>query len=425
MPMTTSESRRPSVAIVGSGVSGLTAAYLLNRTHDVTLFEADARFGGHANSHDITDSDGARHVVDSGFIVHNDVTYPWLRKLLGELNVQVQPTEMSMSIRCDGCGLEYAGGRGAVGVFAQRRRALDRTFMRLLVQVRRFHRHAALFLADGDDETTYGEFLSRAGFTDHFISHHAMPIVSCVWSSGRERSLDYPAKYLFEFLDHHGMLSIGGSHQWYTVLGGSRTYVERLAALLPDVRSGRAVTDITRHDDGVDLRDVTGAISRVDRVVIATHADQALALLTDPTDDEVSTLKAFEYSDNLTLLHTDGSVLPRTRGARASWNFRMRSCTVDQPVVVSYWMNKLHGLTSPDQYLVTLNDEDRINPTSVVATMRYEHPIYTPESLRAQARLAGLATARTAYAGAYHGWGFHEDGCRSGVAAAEHFGVQW
>jgi predicted NAD/FAD-binding protein len=354
------------------------------------------------------------------------VTYPWLRRLFRELDVPVRPTEMSMSIRCDECGLEYAGGRGLRGVLAQPRRLLDPRFVRLLGQVKRFHRAAAAFLRTGDEATTYGEFLRRAEFTDTFITHYAVPIVSCVWSAGRALSLQYPAKYLFEFLDHHGMLSVTGSHQWYTVTGGSRTYVERLAARLPDVRRDHAVTDITRHADGVELRDRTGAVTRADRVVIATHADQALDLLTDPTDDEVSTLKAFGYSDNLTLLHTDGSVLPKAAGARAAWNFRMRSCAaVDEPVVVSYWMNRLHGLDTDEQYVVTLNDELRVDPGSVVAAMRYEHPAYTPESVRAQSRLAGLATGRTVYAGAYHGWGFHEDGCRSGVEAARHFGVRW
>jgi predicted NAD/FAD-binding protein len=424
--MTASTSRRPTVAVVGSGVSGLTAAYLLSRTHDVTLFEAEARLGGHAHTHDVTDSAGRTHVVDSGFIVHNDATYPWLRKLFGELAVPVRPTEMSMSIRCDECGLEYAGGRGLRGIFAQPRRLLDRDFLRMLRQVKRFHRRAAAFLRTGDETVTYGEFLRRANFSERFITHYAVPIVSCVWSAGRELSLLYPAKYLFEFLDHHGMLSVTGSHQWYTVVGGSRTYVERVAAVIPDVRRGQAVTDITRHDDGVELRDVTGAVTHVDRVVIATHGDQALDLLTDPTDDEVTTLKKFEYSRNVTLLHTDATVLPAASGARAAWNFRMGSCAaVDEPVVVSYWMNRLHGLDTDTPYLVTLNDQDRVDPESVVATMRYDHPVYTPESVQAQARLAGLATERTVYAGAYHGWGFHEDGCRSGVAAARHFGVRW
>ncbi len=419
--------RRPSVAVIGAGVSGLTAAYLLSRTHDVTLFEAEDRLGGHAHTHDVRGSDGRQHAVDSGFIVHNDVTYPWLRKLFGELGVQVHPTEMSMSVRCEECGLEYAGGRGLRGIIAQPRRLLDPRFIRMLLQVRRFHRRAAAFLRAADDDlTTYGEFLWREGFSDYFIAHYAVPVVSCVWSAGRETSLRYPARYLFRFLEHHGMLRVGGSPQWYTVAGGSRTYVGRLAALLPDVRAANAVTDVTRGEGGVQLRDVTGHVSQVDRVVIATHADQALDLLTDPSDEEVTTLKAFGYSRNVTVLHTDNSVLPDAAQARACWNYRMTSCgRPGQPAVVTYWMNRLQGLDGDQDFLVTLNDRERLDPESIVATMDYEHPIYTPEAVRAQSRLSSLATGRTVYAGAYHGWGFHEDGCRSGVQAARHFGVIW
>lgn len=419
---------RPSVAVIGSGVSGLTAAYLLNRSHDVTLFEADDRLGGHAHTHELTASDGTEHAVDSGFIVHNDRTYPWLRKLFAELEVEVHPTEMSMSVRCHDCGLEYAGGRGLRGIFAQPRRLLDPQHLRLLWQVKRFHRRALTLLrtTDDDDLTTYGQFLEREGFTAHFVAHYAVPVVSCVWSSGREVALLYPARYLFRFLDHHGMLQFTGSPQWYTVVGGSHTYVERLAAKLPDVRRSRAVTDITRRADGVEIRDTAGHVTRVDRVVIATHADQALSLLTDPSDQEVQTLKAFGYSPNETVLHTDASVLPQAAGSRASWNYQMSSCTSpDEPTVVTYWMNRLQGHTSPEDYLVTLNARERIEPDSVLAVMDYEHPIYTPESVAAQSQLGGLATDLTAYAGAYHGWGFHEDGCRSGVEAARHFGVTW
>jgi predicted NAD/FAD-binding protein len=419
---------RHSVAVVGSGVSGLTAAYLLGRTHDVTLFEAENRLGGHAHTHDLIASDGSEHAVDSGFIVHNDRTYPWLRKLFAELDVEVRPTEMSMSVRCEGCVLEYAGGRGLRGLLAQPRRLLDPRFVRMLLQVKRFHRSATAFLkaTDDDDLTTYGEFLERGGFTDHFVAHYAVPVVSCVWSSGREVALLYPARYLFRFLEHHGMLRVTGSPQWYTVAGSSRTYVERLAARLPDVRRSAAVTDITRRPDGVEILDATGATTRFDRVVIATHADQALGLLTDPSDQEVQTLKAFGYSRNETVLHSDASVLPEAAEARASWNYRMSSCTSpDEPTVVTYWMNRLQGHASPQDYLVTLNARERVNPDAVLAVMDYEHPIYTPESVAAQSRLGALATNRTVYAGAYHGWGFHEDGCRSGVEAARHFGVTW
>ena len=418
-------SPRPTVAVIGAGVSGLTAAYLLSRTHDVTLFEAEDRLGGHAHTHDVADSDGRRHAVDSGFIVHNDVTYPWLRKLFGELGVEVRPTEMSMSVRCDGCGLEYAGGRGLRGIFAQPRRLVDPRFARMLWQVARFHRRALALLRTSEDGdlTTYGEFLAREGFSDHFVAHYAVPVVSCVWSAGRETTLAYPARYLFRFLDHHGLLRVAGSPQWYTVAGGSRIYVERLAGQLPDVRAAHAVTDVTRSADSVEIRDVTGQVTRVDRVVIATHADQALSLLADPSDAEAATLKHFGYSANETVLHTDSSVLPQARGARASWNYRMTSCArPDQPAVVTYWMNRLQGHQSPEAFLVTLNDRERLDPRSVAAVMDYEHPVYTPEMVRAQSQLAGLATDRTVYAGSYHGWGFHEDGCRSGVAAARHSG---
>ncbi|MEP7035118.1 MAG: FAD-dependent oxidoreductase [Actinomycetota bacterium] len=421
-------SSRPSVAVVGSGVSGLTAAYLLRRTHDVTLFEADDRLGGHAHTHDLTDPDGNRHAVDSGFIVHNDRTYPWLRKLFAELDVEVRPTEMSMSVRCEGCGLEYAGGRGLRGVLAQPRRLLDPSYLRMLFAVKRFHRRATAFLraTDDSDLTTYGQFLEREGFSEHFVAHYAVPVVSCVWSSGREVALLYPARYLFRFLDHHGMLSVSGSPQWFTVAGGSRTYVERLGAMLPDIRRSAAVTDVTRRPDGVEIRDATGAVTRFDRVVIATHADQALGLLTDPSDDEVRTLKAFGYSHNETVLHTDTSLLPLATQARASWNYQMSSCDApDEATVVTYWMNRLQGHHSMQQHLVTLNAREHIDPDAVLAVMDYEHPIFTPESVAAQSHLRSLATDRTVYAGAYHGWGFHEDGCRSGVEAARHFGVSW
>jgi predicted NAD/FAD-binding protein len=427
-PGTAGGARRPSVAVIGAGVSGLTAAYLLSRTHDVILFEAADRLGGHAHTHDVHGPDGRRHAVDSGFIVHNDRTYPWLRKLFGELGIQVRRTEMSMSVRCEECGLEYAGGRGLRGVLAQPRRLADPQFIRMLGQVRRFHRRAAAFLraAAADDLSTYGEFLRREGFSDHFVAHYAVPVVSCVWSAGSETALRYPARYLFTFLDQHGMLRVTGSPRWYTVTGGSRTYVDRLAALLPDVRAAHAVTDVTRGAAGVEIRDSAGHVTQVDRVVIATHADQALDLLTDPTDEEVTALKEFGCSRNVTVLHTDSSVLPAAAQARASWNYRMTSCDQPgQPVAVTYWMNRLQGHQAAQDFLVTLNDRDRLDPESIVATMHYEHPIYSPEAVRAQARLGSLATGRTVYAGAYHGWGFHEDGCRSGVAAARHFGVTW
>jgi predicted NAD/FAD-binding protein len=425
--MSTRAGRR-RVAIIGSGVSGLTAAYVLRRDWDVTVFEADDRIGGHAHTHTVQDPD-ATHRVDSGFIVHNDRTYPLLRRLFDELDVAVHPTEMSMSIHCDGCGLEYAGGRGGKGVFAQRRRLLDPRYLSMLLAVKRFGRHAHALLdaeESGTDPQTYGDFLRIHGFSDYFVSHYAIPVVSCVWSSGHEVALSYPARYLFEFLKHHGFLSIKGSPQWFTVVGGSGTYIDRVTAAVGDVRASTAIRSITRKPDSVHLIDSTGRLHEADAVVIATHADDALALLTDPSDDERRVLGAFEYSHNETLLHRDDTQLPTAPAARSAWNYRMDDCSQrSDRTAVTYWMNRLQGIESAEPFLVTLNASDRVDPSTVVATMDYTHPIYTPASVAAQGELRGLFSEQTVFAGAYHGWGFHEDGCRSGVEAAAALGSTW
>ncbi len=428
---------RPRVAVVGSGVSGLTAAYVLRRTHDVTLFEQADRLGGHAHTHDVLTSDGESYPVDSGFIVHNDRTYPWLRRLFEELRVPVRPTEMSMSIRCDGCGLEYAGGRGVKGIAAQPGRLADVRFLRLLRQVRRFQRLAGAHLAADDespapgpaDDTgqSYGQFLERHGFDDYFVQHYAVPVVSCVWSTGRDGALGYPATYLFRFLAQHGFLALRDAPQWFTVIGGSRSYVRAVAARIGDVRTDTGVRAITRKPDAIEVLDTTGATHLVDQVVVATHADEALALLTDATDDEQQVLGAFGYSRNEALLHTDATVLPRAARARASWNYRLDRCDeVLDRTRVGYWMNRLQGYEqAADTVLVSLNDSARVDPARVIARMEYSHPVYTREAVAAQPRLAALATDRIAFAGAHHGWGFHEDGCRSGVEAARRLGADW
>lgn len=419
---------RRRVAVIGSGVSGLTAAYVLRNTTDVTVFESDSRIGGHAHTHTVADSD-ATHRVDSGFIVHNDRTYPLLRRLFAELDVEVHATEMSMSIHCDGCGLEYAGGRGGKGVFAQKRRAADPRYLAMLLSVKKYGRLAQNLLDSAEspsDPPTYGDFLRIHGFSDYFISHYAIPVVSCVWSSGHEDALSYPARYLFEFLKHHGFLSVKGSPQWFTVSGGSGTYIEKVSAAVGGVRASNGITAITRKPDSIELIDTAGVLHEADAVVIATHADDALALLTDPTDDERRVLGAFEYSRNETLLHRDDSQLPSATAARSSWNYRMDDCAQrSDRTAVTYWMNRLQGIESTHPFLVTLNASERIDPDKVVARMDYTHPIYTPESVAAQGELKSLFTDRTVFAGAYHGWGFHEDGCRSGVDAALALGTAW
>ena len=425
--MTDSTQARPTAAVIGGGVSGLTAAYLLSRTHHVTLFEADDRVGGHAHTHDVPLSDGTSAAVDSGFIVLNDRTYPLLQRLFAELGVDTRPTEMSMSITCDECGLNYVGGRKAPGIFAQRRRLLDPRFWRLLLGVRRFQKAALRLLAeDPDSGLTYGEFLDRHGFDEHFVTHYALPIVSCVWSMGHREALDYPAAYLFAFLDHHGFLVLNDAPTWHTVVGGSRSYVGAITSQLDVVRTRTRVTAVSRKPDAVEIDDELGAHHAFDKVVIATHADDALALLTDADEDEQAVLGAFGYSRNVTHLHRDETVLPARRTGRASWNYRLEGCrTVTDRSRVSYWMNLLQGHPESDPLVVTLNPGEGETPSDVVATMTYLHPTYTAASVAAQDRLAGLNTDRLAFAGAYHGWGFHEDGCRSGVAAAEALGATW
>ena len=425
--MTDSTQARPTAAVIGGGVSGLTAAYLLSGTHHVTLFEADDRVGGHAHTHDVPLSDGTSAAVDSGFIVLNDRTYPLLQRLFAELGVDTRPTEMSMSITCDECGLNYVGGRKAPGIFAQRRRLLDPRFWRLLLGVRRFQKAALRLIADEPDSgLTYGEFLDRHGFDQRFVTHYALPIVSCVWSMGHREALDYPAVYLFAFLDHHGFLVLNDAPTWHTVVGGSRSYVGAITAQLDVVRTRTRVNAVSRKPDAVEIDDELGAHHAFDKVVIATHADDALALLTDADEDEQEVLGAFGYSRNVTHLHRDETVLPARRTGRASWNYRLEGCrTVTDRSRVSYWMNLLQGHPESDPLVVTLNPGEGETPSDVIATMTYLHPTYTAASVAAQDRLAGLNTDRLAFAGAYHGWGFHEDGCRSGVAAAEALGATW
>jgi predicted NAD/FAD-binding protein len=418
---------RARVAVVGSGVSGLTAAYVLQERYDVSLYESDHRLGGHAHTHDVLTPDAGVTAIDTGFIVHNERTYPHLLRLFAELDVATRDTEMSMSIHCDGCGLEYAGAKGIGGLFAQPRSMARPAYLRMLLEVKRFHRAARQVIDAGSDEVTLGRFLADGGYSPYFVAHFMVPVVSCVWSTSPEASLGYPARYLFSFLDNHGMLAVTGSPRWRTVVGGSRTYVEKAAKGLTSVRLATPVRSIHRDADGaVTVRDADGGVESYSKVVVATHADTALALLAAPTDAEREVLGAFGYSHNRTALHTDASLLPNAPRARASWNYLMPSCaTSASDVIVSYDMNRLQHLTTSTPYVVTLNADERIGAEHIVNEMDYEHPIYTLESIAAQRRLPELNDGVIAFAGAYHGWGFHEDGCRSGVEAALSLGVQW
>ncbi|MGW1770340.1 NAD(P)/FAD-dependent oxidoreductase [Streptomyces sp. NPDC002104] len=444
--MTERGAPRPRTAVIGGGVSGLTAAYVLARSHEVTLYEADDRLGGHAHTHEVKGPDGTVRAVDSGFIVHNDRTYPHLLRLFGELGVATRPTTMSLSVHCEGCGLEYAGARGPRGLFARPRSALNPQYLRMLARVPEFHRRARRLLATGTapaadggggtdrggdrtgrgGEITLAEFLREGGFGDYFTAHFAIPLVASVWSCPPDTALGYPARYLFRFLEHHGLLSVGGSPAWRTVEGGSARYVELLREQLDAVYTATPVRSLARTPQGVAVTTAGGATALYDAVVVAVHADQALRLLADPTDAERAALGAFRYSRNRTVLHTDASVLPRTPGARGCWNYRLSGCRpTDAHVRVSYDMNRLQGLDGPEPYVVTLNAGGAVRPEAVLAEMDYEHPVYTTESVAAQRLLPALSGPVTAFAGAYHGWGFHEDGCRSGVEAAAALGVSW
>ena len=423
---------RLKIAVIGSGVSGITAGYILSHNDYVTLFEADSRLGGHADTHMVVPPAGPPIGVDTGFIVYNERTYPLLTRMFAELGVATQAAEMSMSVRCAGCGLQYAGQRGLGGLAPGLRRGRGR-YLRRLGEVPRFHRAARRLLAaetagasSGDGNQTLGEFLDEGGFSRYFTAHFALPLVAAVWSCPPGTALSYPARYLFAFLANHGMLAVTGSPPWRTVTGGSRGYVERAAKRLHDIRLCSPVRAVRRHSDGVEVRDAADQTYPFDAVVIATHPDQALRLLDPPTQAERDVLGAFGYTRNPAMLHTDGTLLPDRPGIRASWNYELGGCQPGAaPPRISYHMNRLQSLPAGEEYIVTLGGPGVVDPATIIDQMDYEHPAYTPASVAAQRRLPGLNTAVTAFAGAYHGWGFHEDGCRSGVEAARALGGTW
>ncbi|MFT4088609.1 MAG: FAD-dependent oxidoreductase [Gordonia sp. (in: high G+C Gram-positive bacteria)] len=415
------------VAVVGSGVAGLTAAHLLARRHPVTLFEADGRLGGHAHTHDVPLPDGRVVPVDTGFIVHNDRTYPTLLRLFGELGVATRETDMSMSVRSEITGLEYAGALGLRGLFPQWRTLRHPRYVRMLGEVVRFHRLARELLAsEGDDEPLAG-FVARAGLSDYLVDNFLLPLVAAVWSCDADVAARYPARYLFTFLDHHGMLTVFGSPSWRTVAGGSRTYVEAVAAGVVaaggEVRTSAPVTRLVEHDDGVTVQSRRGP-ERFAAAVLATHPHQALDMLDAPGEQTRRVLSDLGYVAKDAVLHTDVSLLPRAVRARASWNYQIRDDGGE--VAVTYDLTRLMRIAGPGpRLLVTMGRTDLVDPRAVLSRMRYEHPVYDVTSVAAQRSLARIDTARIGFAGAYHGWGFHEDGAAAGARAALRFGGSW
>ncbi|MFV8232263.1 NAD(P)/FAD-dependent oxidoreductase [Mycolicibacterium fortuitum] len=416
--------RGRTVAVIGSGVAGLTAAYVLSARDRVTLLEANTRFGGHAHTQHVVE-DGRTVALDTAFLVHNDRTYPTLCRLFDELGIRTQDTDMSMSVRDDGTGLEYAGARGLGGLFPSWSNVGRPRYLLMLGEITRFHRLATQLLhrtATGD-EVTVEEFLHRHGFSRYFTHRFMTPLVAAVWSCPPGEALRYPARYLFVFLQHHGMLSVFGSPTWRTVVGGSVNYVDAVVARLPEAITGARVRSVRRGVDGVLVTVDGQPPRRFDAVVIATHPSQALLMLDHPSEHERRILGAIPYSLNQAQLHTDESILPRLPRARASWNYLIDP--EDHAVTVSYDITRLMRLGGSRRYLVTLGGAHRVDPSKVIAEMVYEHPAYTTESVAAQQLLPELNDDRVVFAGAYHGWGFHEDGAASGLRAAERLGARW
>lgn len=411
------------IAVIGSGIAGLGAAWLLSRQHEVVLFEKDVRLGGHTHTHQVTQA-GREFAVDSGFIVHNPENYPLLTRLLAELGVPSQPTTMSFSVHDAGSGLEYNAG-SLDGLFCQRRNLLSPKFLRMVREILRFYRECPALLREPGDGPTLGDYLHGHGYSPLFIADHLVPMASALWSSPADAILSFPAKYLVHFMANHHMLRVEGRPQWRVVRGGSASYV---AAMSRDwqvaVRLAAPVRRVTREGDAIVVSSRHGD-ERFDQVVLACHSDQALALLAAPSRAEREILGAIPYHDNEAVLHTDARLLPSRRKAWAAWNAHVPAHP-GQACTVSYCMNLLQSLDTPEPFVVTLNRSADIAADKIIARMRYQHPVYTHASVAAQSRRAEInGRDRIWYAGAYWGFGFHEDGLRSAVEVAAALGVPW
>ncbi len=409
------------VAVVGTGVAGLGAAHLLARAHAVTVFERAGYAGGHTNTVTAATGDGRELALDTGFIVHNRENYPYLVRLLDELGVATQASEMSFSVTCERCGLEYSGARPWLQGANLRRPS----FVPLMLEIVRFMRTAHRDV--GPPEETLLQFVTRTHYSRRFRDHFLIPLAASLWSTGPSDTLDFPAAYAIAFFENHGMLRFR-RFTWRTVVGGSQTYVRAILAGLPRaVHLGDGVTAIRRHPDHVAVRTASGGGGDFDAVVVATHPDQALALLEDPSDDERRLLGAFTYTANETILHTDERVLPRRESARGAWNYRVVDCRATAPTLtMTYDLNRLQRLDESRRYLVTLNRRTEIAEDRIIRRLSYEHPRYTAASLAAQTELGRIAgVRRTWYCGAWQGNGFHEDGFASAVRLARGLGVAW
>jgi len=409
---------RHRIAIVGSGISGMAAAWLLSRQHDVAVYEKAGRVGGHSNT--VLAGDGPDAVaVDMGFIVYNERTYPNLTALFAHLDVPTAPSDMSFSVSLDGGGFEYAGGCGFAGLLAQKRNIARPRYWAMLSDLVRFYRTAGRDLPELDATgATLGAYLAARGYGLAFRDDHLLPMAAAIWSAPTEAVLDFPAASFIRFFENHGLLEFRDRPRWRTVIGGSRAYVERLTAPYADrIRLGSAVSVIVRDRGQVRIRDASGHTEAFDHVVVATHANQALGMLADPSHEERRLLGAFRYSRNLALLHADPVLMPRRRAAWAAWNHLGRG----ERASVTYWMNRLQPLPGAPPLFVTLNPTAM--PRDVLRSETYEHPILDAAAVGAQRHLWSLQGRRnTWFCGAYFGAGFHEDGLQAGLAVAEALG---
>lgn len=412
------------IGVVGTGIAGLGAAYALSRAHDVELFEEADWIGGHTHTivHDVG---GKSLALDTGFIVMNERNYPNLVRLFRELGVRTQDSEMSLSVSCESCGIQYSGRRP----FAQPANALRPSFLRMLTDIVRFLRQDH---SDVSDEVTLEQYARDRQYSYEFQRHFLIPLAAAIWSTPPAGALAFPAAYALRFFDNHGLLTpryglLGPRMNWRTVVGGSHTYVRAILDRIDaPIHIKTPVRTLRRTLDGVSLTTAAGRSFSFDKVVIATHPDQALRLLADPSDQEQRILGSFRFAANETVLHTDARFLPRP-AARASWNYQLLDCHQPsaQPTM-TYYLNRLQSLDEAQDYCVTLNREREIPEDAVIARVVYEHPQYTAESLRAQQELPSLNGQRhTAFCGAYQGFGFHEDGLVSGLRAAAAHGVSW
>lgn len=411
------------VAVIGAGISGLTVAYLLHREHELTVFEAAPYAGGHTNTIRV-DTPTQTHHVDTGFIVFNDRNYPSFERLLRRLGVAWQPSNMSFSVSDERGEFEYSS-RSPNGLMAVRRHLLSPSFHRMLFDLPRFHRAARRLLLEPGEDPPLRAWLERQRFSREFVQRLIVPQVAAVWSADPRQLWSFPARFLAEFFDNHGMLALRGRPRWRAIVGGSARYVEALSAPFAQrIRLRAPVRSVTRAPDHVLVKAEGCEPERFDHVVIATHSDQALALLADASELEREILGAIPYQPNEAVLHTDVRLLPRRRRAWASWNYHL----LEQPrprTTVTYHMNRLQSLRAEHEFLVTLNLTDRIDPARVIERIQYAHPVYTPDGIRAQARVHEISgRRRTHFCGAYWGWGFHEDGVLSALRVAETFGAR-